>query len=360
VTQADGSSQPRVHPGFVARWPLFVWFIIGCSLVSVVQWGYLAQRDFNPTALLHTGRISPARARLERELGHLYLASAQGHDGKYFYLLARHPWFWKADPEVLEGIQDPGYRYNRPLYPLLAGLGGTLSPRGTLAGMMVVEVLAGGLFAMAIVLLARFNGLPTLAVLLGFATPAIYSSSVLLTSDLLALALCLLGVYHWQRERLGISVLLFAAAILAKEYYALTPLTIAATTIRQRPRAALVVGVVSLLPLAAWKLAVALVVGVGEGRGNFTWPGGGIIATAAHWENLRLGVFAVFVVLLSLTAVCRRSRPLPRWQCLVWGSLGLFTSELVWLDPADVLRVISPAWWFAIWCWWPVSGVVKS
>jgi hypothetical protein len=344
---SDGAS-PRV-----VRGPLAAWFLAGCGLVLATQGVHLAEHDFSPTILLQVGAPSPARARLERELGPVTLAAGQGHDGKYFYLVARNPWFWAADPELLEGLQDPAYRYGRPLYPLLAGLGGVLSPRATLAGLVAVQVLAGGLFAAALVLLARQNGLPALAVLLGLGTPCLYSSAVSLTSDLLALTLSLFGVLLWQRGRLGWCVVLFAASVLAKEYYALTPLALAASSFRERPRAALAVAVLPLVPLALWRLAVASVLGLGHGGGNFAWPGEGILDVAASWANPAAGLLAVLVVVVSLGAVARPGRPLPRWQCLAWGVLGLCTSHLVWFDPADILRVISPAWWYSVWCWYP-------
>jgi hypothetical protein len=340
----------------VRRAPLAAWFLAGCALVAVVQCGYLAERGWDATILLQVGAPSPARAILERELGPVAVAPGQGHDGKYFYLVARHPWFWTADPEVLDGVQDPAYRYGRPLYPMLAGLGGTLPPRATFAGLVAVQLVAGGFYVVALVLLARHNGLPTLAVLVGLATPCIYSSSVLLTSDLLALTLTLLGVYCWQRTRMGVSIALFAAAVLAKEYYALTPLVLAASSVRRHPWAALAVGVLPLLPLLAWRVALASVLGLGEGGGNFAPPGKGILDTAGEWENPALGALGVLLVVASLAAGARASRPLARWQCVVWGLLGLCASYRVWLDPADLLRVISPAWWFAIWCWCPARS----
>ena len=346
-------------PTDTSRGPLIAWFLAGCALIATVQCAYLAEHEWDLTTLVQTGATSPARPRLERELGHVAVAPGAGHDGKYFYLLARYPWFWKADPEVLEGVQDPAYRYGRPLYPLVAGLGGTLSPRATLFGLIALQAIAGGLFAVAIVLLARHNGLPIPAVLLGFATPCLYSSSVLLTSDLLALALGLFGVFDWQRGRIARSVAWFAAAILAKEYYALMPLTLAASSLR-RPRAAIAIGVLPLLPLLAWRLAVASVLGVGEGGENFSLPGEGILAAAGEWDDRRLGGLAMLLVVVSLAAITRVARPIPRWQCVVWGLLGLCASQRVWSDPADLLRVISPAWWFAIWCWWPVCEPART
>jgi hypothetical protein len=338
------------------RGPLAAWFLAGCGLIATVQLGYLARHDWDATILLQVGAPSPARRIVERELGPVAVSPGQGHDGKYFYLVARHPWFWTANAEQREGVQDPAYRYGRPLYPLLAGLGGTLPPFATFAGLVIVQVLAGGLYITAVALLARHNGLPPLAVFAAFATPCLYSSAVLLTSDLLALALTFLGVYCWQRGRLGGSVALFAAAVLAKEYYALTPLMLAATTFRHTPRSAIAVGGLPLVPLVAWRGALAAVFGIGEGGVNFSVPGEGLTSAAGTWDNPALGVAAVLLVAASLAGVVRASRPLVRWQCGVWGLLGLCASSVVWHDPADILRVISPAWWFAIWCWYPVRS----
>ncbi|MBA4067034.1 MAG: hypothetical protein C0501_25650 [Isosphaera sp.] len=339
--------------GLVGRGPLGAWYLAGCGLVAATLWGHLAWFGWGPAALLQVGEVSPARGRIERELGTITLAPTQGHDGKYFYLIARCPWPAAADPELLDGLQDPGYRYARPLYPLLAGLGGTLPPRATVAGLLAVQVLAGGLLVAATVALARRNRLPTLAVAVGLSNPGVYSSAVLLTSDLLAFALALAGLAAWQRGRTGVGVVLFAAAALAKEYYALTPLALAAATARDRPGPAAAVGLLPLLPILAWKAVVAWAVGVGEGAGNFSWPGAGAVAAAPGWTNPYHGALAVALVVVSLAAVVRAGRTVPRWQCLVWGVLGAVTARVVWADPADLLRVVCPAWWFAVWCWWP-------
>ena len=341
------------EPDVIARIPPAAWFVVGCLLVGGTQLGYVALHGWDATILLHVGD-SPARPLLEREFGHVALLPGLGHDGKYFYLVARHPNFARADAELLDAIQDPGYRYGRPLYPLVAGLGGTLSPWGTLAGLIVVQVLAGGACAAVTAALARRDGLPLLAVAVGLANPGIYSSGVLLTSDLPALTFGLAGVLAWQRGRAGVAVALFCAAVLTKEYHVLTPLVLAATAGRTRATALLVA--VPLLCLAAWKLIVASAVGFGEGGGNFGWPGVGIVESAPWWDDRTVGALAVALVGVSLAAVVRRSRPLPRWQCVAWGLVGLMASDRVWINPADLLRAIGPAWWFTIAFWWPARS----
>jgi hypothetical protein len=343
----------------LARVPLAGWFLVGCGLVAATQTGYLSVRDWNPTAFLQVGPGSPARDLLERDLGPLYLAPVLGHDGKYFYLVARHPWPGKLDATWREAVQDPAYRYGRPLYPLVAGLGGTLSPRGTLAGLIFVQILAGGFYLIAIAGIARHAGLPAWAVAIGAANPAIYSSAVLLTSDLPAAAVVLAGLGCWIRGRVVLGLALFAAAALTKEYYILTPAALAlAELIRRQCREAARLVLIPLFLLTAWKLIVRTHLGPAGGGDNFDWPGGGIGAAMPCWEeDWPLVVLALVVLALAAVAVVRRTPVVPRWQCVAWGLLGLSTAAPVWGDPADALRVLAPLWWFVVWAWWPIHPI---
>jgi hypothetical protein len=338
--------------------PYWLWFLLGCGIVAGTQAGFLSTREWNPTALLQVGTGSPAKAEIGRDFPSLHLEPTLGHDGKYFYLIARHPVFWRLDAAARNGIQDPAYRYGRPLYPLLAGLGGTLSPWGTLAGLILLQILAGGCYLVGIVGIARRVGMPAWAVWIGAANPAVSSSAVLLTSDLLATALVLGGLGCWIRDRAAPAIVLFAAAVLTKEYYALTPVVLGASVlIRDRRLLGVVVAVVPLLPLAAWRLALWAVLGPGEGGGNFTWPGGGIVGASTGWNDLwPLGVLGIAVVLLAFAAVVLRTADPPRWQCAAWGTLGVCASTLVWADPTDALRVLAPLWWFVLWAWTAKTG----
>jgi hypothetical protein len=343
----------------LARVPLAGWFLLGCGLVAATQIGYLSVRDWNPTAFLQVGPGSPARDLLERDLGPLHLAPVLGHDGKYFYLVARHPWPGGLDATWREAVQDPAYRFGRPLYPLVAGLGGILSPRGTLAGLIFVQILAGGWYVAAIAGIARQAGLPACAVAFGATNPAIYSSAVLLTSDLPAAALVLAGVGCWIRRRVVLGLLLIAAAALTKEYYILTPVALGLVELNRRQwREAARLVLVPFLPLAMWKVIVWTHLGPAGGGENFDWPGRGIQAAMSGWEEgWPLGVIALVVLALAAVAVVRRTPVVPRWQCGAWGLLGLSTAAPVWGDPADALRVLAPLWWFVVWAWWPMHSV---
>ena len=337
----------------LARLPLWCWFVVGAAAVAGAQAVQVGACGWNATVLLRVGEHAPARHAIGRDLPGLWLDPYHGHDGKYNYLVARHPAFWRADAETLAGLQDPGYRYTRPLYPLLAGLGGTLPPRGTLAGLILVQVLAGGTLAAALAAFARRLGLPCLFVAANLFNPGIFSSACLLTSDLTALALTLAGWTCAEARRYRWAAGLFALAVLAKEYYALLPLSLAASLAWERRwRSAAVVGVLPVLPVLAWKAAVTAVLGGGEGLANFTRPGGGIAEAAGGWDGWSVWVGRLGVVLVAASLAAAVSGRLPvrlRLACAAWGLLGVCASELVWRDPTDLLRAIAPAWWLATW-----------
>jgi len=333
--------------------PSWCWFVAGAAAAGVAQLGFVADHDGNPTALLQVGADTPTRPVIARDFPHLWLEPTSGHDGRFNYLIARQPAFWRADADTLRGIDGPGYRYTRVLYPLLAGLGGTLPPAATLAGLMLVQVLAGGAVAALCATFARRHGLSAWFVVANLFNQGVYSAAVLLTCDLTAHALALGGWLCAEARRFRAAAALFALALLAKEYYAFTPLALAAALAAAREwRAAAWVGVVPLAPVLAWKAAVYAGLGFGGGGSNFTRPGGGILEAAAGWDVWLACVGALGVALVGAALLAACSARLParlRLACAAWGLLGLCTGWTVWGNPADLLRVILPAWWLVAW-----------
>lgn len=331
--------------------------MVGCMANVVVLQLTLRYEKIDLTGLMRVGEESHARPQIERELGTLSLAYGLGHDGKYFYLIARQPWVWAADAETLIGIEDPGYRYARPLYPLIAGLGGTLPPRATFYGLIVVQVLAHGLYALVIAGIARRHRLSTFIVLLGLANPGCYIAAIHLTSDLLATTLVLAGLWAFLERRTTLGLVLFAASCLAKEYFCLTPLALAAPLFLQRQwRSGSFLVVIPVIPLIAWKVMLITQVGLGGGSLNFDWPTMGIVRAAnTVWFEPAKPIVAVVYLVVGVGAALFGFGRLARWQCAAWGVLGLTASNLVWGDPYDLLRVLTPLGWFMLWAWYPKS-----
>jgi hypothetical protein len=327
---------------------IWLWIFFGAMLVATTQVAFCLQHGRSALSLLNTGNEAPARPWIERELGHLPPGQQLGHDGKYFYLVARHPRFWTATPEFLEALQDPGYRYGRPLYPLLAGIGGYLTPLGTLWGLIFWQVTAGAAYGAATSQLVKQLGLRVLSIPLIMLNPALFSSAALLTSDLPALAFALWGVVFCLSGQHRGAIIMFSFAILCKEYYLLIPLMVAFTRCynREYPKA-IRYAFGPVTPWLIWKIALLCHFGRDDGASNFRLDAMGFRNAADQWDSsgwlLALLVFCEIGVLVV-------SIPFRRgfWVFLSspWIALAILTSEKVWNDPADLLRATAPLWVF--------------
>src|SRR5689334_5908995 len=71
------------------------------------------------TALLALGRTGGPSVRAAlRDLPHAYVFPNGGHDGRFFYVIARHPFWFTHNAHLLD---IPAYRYRRILFPAIAG-----------------------------------------------------------------------------------------------------------------------------------------------------------------------------------------------------------------------------------------------
>jgi hypothetical protein len=233
----------------------------------------------------------------------------EGYDGQFVYYIARDP-----SPQTVAPLLDvPAYRYQRILLPLLAriiSLGNplvlpwVLALLGILAQAIGTWVVAERLsgwgasrwYALVYGLWAGF----VLSIRLDLPEPLAYG--------LIAGALLLVG-----RERHGLSWLLYALALFAKE---VTIFFIAAQlfayVLQRRWRYALALGVVALLPYVlfqGWLWSVFGQPGIGSG---------GEMATAFEWIPflgiLRIGAYSG-IYLLAMLLVFGPAIILPS----VWG-----------------------------------------
>jgi hypothetical protein len=287
--------------------------------------------------------------------------SPLGHDGEMFYVIARDPLGRHGTPNLFLQLPDPApqYRYRRILYPLLAGGGGTFSPRATLISLIVWQLIGAGMMMAATADLgfqwkAGWWALP--AVLFNF---GMWLSGILLTSDNLALGLALCGVAFWERKLMATGLLALALAALARETLILVPLALAvAAWTEGRRKSALVIAAVASAPLGMWELwlRATMVSGI-SGAHNLSIPGRGLYeliqawATNAQWVTpndhvtggLAMGLLAGAVVLGGISR--RRFLSVANFT---WAALGFMLSLSVWAGPSNALRVLAPLWVFSM------------
>ncbi len=329
------------------------------ALILFFLW--LAGRHWHPhygfTRLLQMDAAALATATPVLRDAPIYTyRDAGGYDGHYYGQLASDPTL--SDPQLGGGMDNYSYRARRIL------------------GSALAHLLAGGDRIESVRLYAALNlavWLALAAVLWRLLPPGDWRATaawaaVLFTvgtlhavrcalPDLPALLGVALGLCAVERGRWVAAGLAFALAALARETSLLAAALAAAHLVRQRqPRAALTLGALASLPVAAWLLFIRLRLGQGGGGwDNFTLPLTGWLGRWSEcFANLRaepdrLLAIATLLGLVALTvqAACLL---LKRTPANIWWWVGagyaafMFTlNRGVWEGlPGAAPRVVLP------------------
>lgn len=251
ATPAAGP-RPRRLPPYVAWACAGTVLALGLLLLDVRASGQGIIRPIRP------GTLGPSAVVVARDFPASVLPDEVGVDGQQFYAIARDPWH---PNDVAPSLDRPRYRYQRPLLPVLAW---ALHPSGGGPGLVVALVvvnlaglLVGGLALGA--LGRRLKGPPWLALLYPVLPGALWAlfDSV---ADGLAVSLALLTIVAVLGGRNRLAWLAAVAAVLTKETTILVPL---ALVIARRRRSDLPVLLAPAVVLAAWTLAVHVLVPAG-------------------------------------------------------------------------------------------------
>ncbi len=326
---------------------------LGAAAVMVVV---LATRLGGLSALLTVGERVPVRALIEEELPGVTVYAETGHDGQFYYAIARDPLAAGPAPDLLA---LPTYRYVRIGYPLLAGGFGAFSPEVTVAGMLVLALAGFGITVVATYRLAWREDLPSwVAPLAAASLPALLSVRFLM-ADSLAMGLGLLGVLWFLEGRDRAAVVVLALAALTKETYLLLPLAMAASIASadwrssHARRRALSYLLVPALPLALWTGFVVMRLGWGNSPNALAWPFVGIVDSIARWDQapgreVAFAVIALAALVAALVAVVLLRDRRWAWLVMPWVALLVISSDLVWAFGNNALRVAAPLWTFAV------------
>ncbi len=329
-------------------WPyLAAAFAITIALGSVMQWVNVRQIG-SGAAALRVGEDSETRAIIEQALGEIPLTEGIGHDGQYYFISALDPLLLNEERTAIYST----YRQRRVGLPLLASLAGSLPPAASLLGLLVMPVVGLALAAAGAIGTGcdgsppdrRRCGILALAGVL--ANPGLWLSLALVTADTLALGFALLGLWAARRNRPWVTAALFLAAALTKETHLVFAL---ATTVwlwrHGDRRSSLAVGLVPVFGLGTWLLWVGARSGVGGvGGWNFGLPFQGIIEAAPAWTGGE-GVLAALTLLsvgFGLVVLARSRATLVRLSLAPWLAMAVLTSEVVWRDGNNAIRVFAP------------------
>jgi hypothetical protein len=172
-------------------------------------------------------------------LGTVLTPSEQGHDARYFWILARDPLLRHVE-DVLAYTDRPAYRAQRVGYPLLVYPWALFGERALLLGMLVTNLVVVFLGGYACARLAQALAIPVRAGLAFALNPGVILAVLFDLSDALALLFLVVAVLALVRRRIGWAAAAGACAVLAKEPSLLALVGVAAlspTWIASRSRA---------------------------------------------------------------------------------------------------------------------------
>jgi hypothetical protein len=297
---------------------------------------------------IRAGAKGPGAALIARDFPKLTAPDEVGLDGQQFYAIARDPFHPDA---VAKNLDNPQYRYSRPLYPLLAW---ALHPSGGGPGLVLALVAVSllGIFlgSLAVALLSDHLRGPTWLPLLFPILPGATWSLTSSVADGLAVALSLLTVLFFVTNRSKLAWCAAVAAVLTRETTILVPL---ALFLSSRRKEDLPVVVLPAVAFATWFAFVHLVVPAGGlPSEHLVFPLSGLVdAARERWflgKELIGMASTVSAFVIGTYVVVRRRGPVElRWVVAVQlGFLSLCSGAVLGDDfggPRSTLMLLTVA-----------------
>lgn len=348
--------------------------LVGLAVHLLVCASHLYAFHGDPTVFLHFGSAQNGlgTSEQERELAHArsILGSVQtpnedGHDARYFWILARDPLLLHVD-DLVAYTDRPLYRAQRIGYPLVVAPWRLFGERALVFGMLLTNLGAVFLGGYLCSRLAQELGIPERAGLAFALNPGVLLGVVFDMSDALALLFLVCAMLAIVRERIGWAAVAGACAVLTKEPSFLAVLGISVLSARwavgpgARPRE-LTLRARALLVLAAaiagggWAIYVRMRLGwVSPHVVEFGAPFVGYFdALREYWLPADAYLDALVSTLVTVSALAIGYRWMKRRTLLLRAAVPYavmipFLSYAVMHLMTNSLRALAPALTFVV------------
>jgi hypothetical protein len=268
-----------------------------------------------------------------------------GYDGQFTYLLATNPL------GSTEGIDEPAYRYQRIIFPIVVRILSLNNPSVIPWMMIIINLAAAALACSALAWLLKQRGAsPWLSLTVIFSLGYLLSVRMDLNEPL-ALALALLGWVLYERDKLALAILLFALSGLTKEVGLIIPIALSIWEgLNRNWKRCFAIGIGSIAPYLIWYGFLVSWFGVSQSQMDMSrpilipfWglhyltdpPSQLIVWIWVMLPAIIGGVFAALDLWRSMTSRIGRD------ALLVLSQVGLIAilPGLSWADPLAVLRI---------------------
>ncbi len=330
------------------EWPVVMMaFVVGLLIFASSLLGF----DGDLTVLLKFGSDDPAAAltaHAEAVLNRdVTTTGGQGHDGRFFFLQALDPLYLSPDEHAVY-LDRPRYRAQRMLYPLVAGVGGLVSPEAVLWSMAFINVAALALGTLGTARLAQRLGGSAWLGLAFTLNPGIFFEFIVSGAGIVAFACAVWGTLAIIDARTRSAIVWFVAAVLAREVMLLYLAGVCCHRLFVTRRIPWALGAIPALSVFAWmgyvRLRLSSTREVTEIQ-EFGPPFGGMLDAFDNWLNdpIDLAIIVGLIAMMPLLVLRAVQRPNP----LAWGALGFvplatLMTRQVWFDLFDISRAITP------------------
>ncbi|MDJ0580230.1 AZOBR_p60025 family cell surface glycopolymer formation protein [Crocosphaera sp.] len=298
------SNSNKVQVGYNIR-NVFITFIV---VVFVVLYFYFIKFDGNITGFFRIGSILPLSPFLTPENTLIYQGEI-GYDGQQFLSLALDPFL--QNPETINSLDHPIYRYRRILYPLVSyilGFGNrTLIPYimvGINAVSIIVIVAITNLYFKSDQV-SKFQSLFTLCI------PGIWMVLSLGTADLFSSVFLIASFYCYRYEKYKLTALFISLGCLTRETLLIVWFALFLTSLIQKRFKQINYLLYGLIPPILWTVYITFLDLPGKVRvkDNFGFPFMGIInkfikilTSGINGSNL-FEAYMFIILLLSFAAI---------------------------------------------------------
>jgi hypothetical protein len=295
------------------------------TMTLVVLWD-VGRTGTHPANLLQPGTDGPAAALIARDFPDIEPPAGLGLDGQQYYAMARAGLDLEAASPSLD---RPIYRWQRPLFPLLARVlhPGSGGGAGLVAALFVVGVAALFLGGVAAGWLSTtLGGRPWPAALVPL-LPGAWMSLRVTMADSLGMALVLVALALSWRRRPALAIVAGSAAVLTRET---AIVVLAGWAIAHRSKATALLAGVPAAVAGAWAvlLRLALPAGRPEKVDELGIPFAGLVgAVREHWltGTNRLGLLSTVLALTLAAAALRRTGRRHPLVPVLWCNLAFVT-----------------------------------
>ncbi|MDJ0660323.1 MAG: hypothetical protein QNJ42_12665 [Crocosphaera sp.] len=283
-------------------------FIASIIVLFIVLYFYFIKFDSNITGFFRIGSLLPLSPFLNPENTFIYQGEI-GYDGQQFLSLALDPFL--QNPETINSLDHPIYRYRRILYPLVSYLLGfgnhNLIPYIMVAinaiSIIIIVALTNSYFKDDTV--SKFQSLFTLCI------PGVWMVLSLGTADLFSSVFLIASFYCYRYEKYKLTALFISLGCLTRETLLIVWVALFLTSLIQRRFKQIQCLLYGLIPPILWTIYISFLDLPGKVRvkDNFGFPFMGIlhkfinILTGGITGRNLFEAYMFIVLLLSFVAI---------------------------------------------------------